>query len=363
MRSVPIAKLGLALLLAGLVVGALSPQSPSAFMAPHFNTPISISKIEALQLERFVVRVPEEFPTIQAAIDAVAEGGTVLIGPGVYKENVQITKSLRLIGVSQEQVRIQAVDEQKPVLHITAKAPMQIYLQGLTISREQTPEIREPFTFIPPGAGVFIIGPVQTIMRQLTISKQVGAVVIFSLAEYNEELLRFQPQAVLEEVQLVHNREAVVAASAHITILHSNISENEIGFMGDSLYLTHSVVRKSRFWGIDLRVPSAAYGPQYMGALDDNEISENGVGVILGAMDEEAAGSWLWMNGNNIVRNQEYGIMILKKECLTSLPHPELALGRESAFIRILGGDNELGENLKGDLCPPDYPWPPGFRK
>jgi pectin methylesterase-like acyl-CoA thioesterase len=38
------------------------------------------------QQERFVVRVPEDFPTIQAAIDAVAEGGTVLIGPGTYQE-------------------------------------------------------------------------------------------------------------------------------------------------------------------------------------------------------------------------------------------------------------------------------------
>jgi pectin methylesterase-like acyl-CoA thioesterase len=50
------------------------------------------------QQERFVVRVPEDFPTIQTAIDAVAEGGTVLIGPGTYQENLKITKSLRLVG-------------------------------------------------------------------------------------------------------------------------------------------------------------------------------------------------------------------------------------------------------------------------
>ncbi len=363
MRSVPIAKLGLVLLLAGLVVGALSHQSPSAFIAPQFNTPISISNIEALQLERFVVRVPGDYPTIQAAIDAVAEGGTVLIGPGVYKENVQIRKSIRLQGAGQEQVRIQAVDDQKPVVYVTSQTPLQVYLQGLALSREQLPAPTGPFTFIPPGVGIFIIGPIQATLRQLTVRGQTTAVVIFPLAEYNEELLRFQSQAILEEVRLVHNGGAVLAASARITILRSHISENEIGFIGDSLYLTHSTVRKNRFWGIDLRVLSAAYGPQYMGALDGNEISENGVGVILSAMAEEAAGSWLWMNGNNIIRNQEYGVMILKKECLTSLPHPELALGRESAFIRILGGGNEMRENLKGDLCPPDYPWPPGFRK
>ncbi len=303
-----------------------------------------------------------QFSKIQEALDAAAEGGTVLIGPGLYKENVQITKSLRLIGVSQEQVRIQAVDDQKPVFYVTSKAPMQIYLQGLTLFREQLPDIKEPFTFIPPGTGVFIIGPIQTIMRQLTITGQVSAVVIFSFpVEYDESLLRFQPQAVLEEVELVRNGGAVAAVSAQVTIVRSNIAENEGGFIGDSLYLTRSTVRKNRFWGIDLR--SSGYGPRYMGALDDNDISENGVGVVLSAMSEAAAGSWLWMNGNKITRNQEYGIMILKKACPTSLPHPELALGKESAFIRIFGGSNELGENLKGDLCPPDYPWPPGFRK
>jgi len=317
--------------------------------------------IEVLQPERLVVRVPEDYPTIQAAVDAAAEGGTVLIGPGLYKENVQITKSLRLIGVSQEQVRIQAVDDQKPVFYVTSKAPMQIYLQGLTLFREQLPDIKEPFTFIPPGAGVFILGPIQTIMRQLTITSQYGAVVIFPFAGYDESLLRFQPQAILEEVQLMHNGGAVAAVSAQVTIRRSTIAENEAGFIGDSLYLTQSTVRKNRFWGIDLR--SSEYGPRYMGALDDNEISENGVGVTLSAISEDAANSWLWMSGNKIVRNHEYGVMVLNKVCPTSLPHPELALGKESAFIRIFGGGNELGENLKGDLCPADYPWPPGFRK
>jgi pectin methylesterase-like acyl-CoA thioesterase len=64
------------------------------------------------QQERLVVRVPEDFSTIQAAIDAVAEGGTVLIGPGEYRENIQITKSLHVIGSDQERVRIYGLDDQ-----------------------------------------------------------------------------------------------------------------------------------------------------------------------------------------------------------------------------------------------------------
>lgn len=310
----------------------------------------------------FIVRVPEDFPTIQQAIDAVAEGGTVLVNPGLYRENVQVTKSIRLIGVGQEYVRIQAVDEQRPIFYATSKVPMQVYLQGLTIARERLPDdIKEPFTFVPPGVGVFLLGPIQSIMRQLTITNSIIALDIFHLAEYNESLLRFQPQAVLEEVKLVRNVGAVLATSAQVTIARSTIAENEMGFLGDSLYLTQSVVRKNRFWGIYLQAFKS--NPQDMGALDDNDISENGVGVILSATPEDAAGSWLWMIGNKMIQNQEYGVMILKKECPTSLPLLELTLGKESAFIKILGGDNEVRENGRSDLCPPDYPWPPGFRK
>ena len=35
------------------------------------------------------VNVPSQLPTIQAAIDAVAEGGTVVVAPGVYRENLK----------------------------------------------------------------------------------------------------------------------------------------------------------------------------------------------------------------------------------------------------------------------------------
>jgi hypothetical protein len=315
------------------------------------------------QQERFVVRVPEDFPTIQTAIDAVAEGGTVLIGPGEYRENIQITKSLHVIGSDQERVRIYGLDDQKPVVYVRSQFPLQLFLQKLTITREHLPDPNLPPSFIPPGTGIFLGGPIQAAFRQLTVTNQVSGVVAFPLLEYNEELLYFQPKVILEEVSLAHNGGAVLAFSTHLIIVRSNISENELGIMGDSIYLTHSTVRKNRVWGIVLSLSSSAYGPQYLGALQNNEISENGVGVILGAMSEDAAGSWLRMDENKIVRNQEYGVMILKSVCPTSPPHPELALGRESAFIRIFGGNNELHDNLQGDLCPPDYPWPAGFRK
>lgn len=40
-----------------------------------------------------VLRVPEDFPTIQKAVDVAREGETVLVSPGVYRESVRVTKA------------------------------------------------------------------------------------------------------------------------------------------------------------------------------------------------------------------------------------------------------------------------------
>ncbi|WP_406096595.1 right-handed parallel beta-helix repeat-containing protein [Kitasatospora purpeofusca] len=40
-----------------------------------------------------VVRVPEDFPTVQRAVDVARDGDTVLIGPGTYRESVRVTRS------------------------------------------------------------------------------------------------------------------------------------------------------------------------------------------------------------------------------------------------------------------------------
>ncbi|MCX4790418.1 MULTISPECIES: right-handed parallel beta-helix repeat-containing protein [unclassified Streptomyces] len=40
-----------------------------------------------------VLRVPQDFRSVQQAVDVAREGETVLVGPGVYRESVRVTKS------------------------------------------------------------------------------------------------------------------------------------------------------------------------------------------------------------------------------------------------------------------------------
>src|SRR5688572_11550336 len=46
------------------------------------------------------VRVPQDHPTIQAAIDASSPGDTILIAPGVYNENVIVDRSVSLVAAT-----------------------------------------------------------------------------------------------------------------------------------------------------------------------------------------------------------------------------------------------------------------------
>jgi len=51
-------------------------------------------------LAQSVLRVPEDYPTIQAAADAAIAGDTIRVGPGVYC-GAAVTKKLRIVGESE----------------------------------------------------------------------------------------------------------------------------------------------------------------------------------------------------------------------------------------------------------------------
>jgi WD40 repeat protein len=79
--------------------------------------------------------VPQDYKTIQEAIDAASRGDTILIDPGTYVENLRVDKrGLTIRGTDPEQVIIQAKFPDLPVVTIRER---NVALLGLTLTGGQ----------------------------------------------------------------------------------------------------------------------------------------------------------------------------------------------------------------------------------
>ena len=91
--------------------------------------------------------------------------------------------------------------------------------------------------------------------------------------------------------------------------------------------------------------------------LIENEIYANKTGVQLTPREEADTLAQVELVNNKINQNEECGIAAQSPRYVESQKVYELFKGQ------LKGEGNEIKGNLRSDLCPLDYPWPPGFRK
>ncbi|MCI2429356.1 right-handed parallel beta-helix repeat-containing protein [Candidatus Acetothermia bacterium] len=310
------------------------------------------------------------YQSIQVAIDAAVEGTTITIGPGLYKENIQIDKSLRLVGAGQEHVQIRAADEKKPIVYVLSETPKQIYFQGFTVGDPSLPLLDLPSTaptgaaFPPPHTGLIAVGPIQLMLQDFAVGgQQGGGIIVMPFPSMDDRTLFFaRPHVILERVHLVRNLVGLIATGVEVLVRHSRILENISGLRGTSMTLIKNEIKENRSAGIQLL--ASDYNPDHLGLILENDVSKNAIGIFLAMPGLEERGyiaeNFVDIRGNRFVQNREYAIMVFDPRCPTPIGWPFLS---QSGGIRVMGAGNEFQSNVKGDLCPPDYPWPPGFRK
>lgn len=89
-----------------------------------------------------IFRVPQDYPTIQAAIDAAPEGAIILID-GQYTESVTITKSVTLRGAAWQGIQMQGLiigSGSSPVVRISSDKQIHVTLEHLTILQGESVE-------------------------------------------------------------------------------------------------------------------------------------------------------------------------------------------------------------------------------
>ena len=82
-----------------------------------------------------VINVPDDYPTIQAAVNAASPGDTILVYPGTYEESITINKQLTLQGVDRGTTIIKGTAHSRLVglLNILADG---VAISGITIHSE-----------------------------------------------------------------------------------------------------------------------------------------------------------------------------------------------------------------------------------
>lgn len=91
---------------------------------------------------QIILRVPQDYPTIQAAIDAAPEGAIILID-GRYTESVTITKSVTLRGAVWQSIQTQGFiigPGSSPVVRIVSDTQIRVTLEHLTILQGESVE-------------------------------------------------------------------------------------------------------------------------------------------------------------------------------------------------------------------------------
>jgi len=96
---------------------------------------ISAANIQPVEAEPRTIIVPDDYPTIQAAINAASPGDTIFVCNGTYYENVIVNKAVRLVGEDRSATVIDGKGT-GTVLTITANHVM---ITGFTVQRGGQP--------------------------------------------------------------------------------------------------------------------------------------------------------------------------------------------------------------------------------
>ena len=76
------------------------------------------------------------FTKIQAALDAAKDGDTITVGPGIYRENLKITKSVSLSGADPAQVRLLPGGPAYALVHIGEESTLKtVRIEGFTLQQ------------------------------------------------------------------------------------------------------------------------------------------------------------------------------------------------------------------------------------
>lgn len=303
-----------------------------------------------------IVRVPEDASTIQAAIDEVAEGGTILISAGTWTGNLVVEKRLILRGVGghSDDVQIKAAGQGCPVILIRGLNPdSQVQLENLTITGASIGSCREDLSDATVGDGVGVLGNVNVIVSNVAISGNQNdglhaqdaatvTVVNSRIADNGDTGLLALDEAVVDVfTSEIANNEAHglgTSSSGDVRVFGSTLTDHGengvIAIFSASVHIAGSRLVSNDGHGLYLRGMS-------LGKIFDTEIDNNTANGVY--LEDEAE---IELYANRIEGNQNVGLLTHSADCVDEL----MAAAEFNGTIS--GSANRVADNASGDVCP-----------
>jgi len=341
-----------------------------------------------------VILVPVQ--PIQGAIKSASSGDIICLWEGVWRENLEIEKSLTLRGSGWKKTTLKGYWGNTPVILIRSDVSrIEIKIEDLTITEGELGGIwlqGGPKAIISNSQifrnnfhGIVIENFSEVTISNSKISENTYSGIILSHSSQatisNSEIsdhLSWSPgilisdssQATISNSLITHNggNGITMAGSSQATISKTLITNHR----GDGIFINDSSqVTISNSWildnkdnGIYIHGWSQAnisnssilknehngisIGGQSRVNISNSSILKNRDGIIISGSSQAI------INNTSILANVGYGVALMFKDC---------GYSKDDFGGRVEGDENMIYFNGKGDLCPPpgQYPWPSGF--
>jgi nitrous oxidase accessory protein NosD len=286
------------------------------------------------------IRVPQDFPTIQEAIDHAVPGSVIHITPGTYQENLIVDRPLALRGEGQDQVIIGGGEGCREGRSVILVSSQDVRIEELTITRCSIGiGIRGAAELIHlaltgNGIGLEIWDSARAYLENSSVSDNTVGIEIWALAE----------AAIADSVLEENGIGVKVLRGSSVALINDRITQNGLGIEvwdSDEVLVEGSVISENEGDGLWVWGPATTRV-----ALHANRIEKNGGnGLRLGAAPYRPDSLRAEIEDNVIQENQGCGVWVDEAD---------------GAEIRLTGRGNSISGNTGGDLCPPPpaYPWP-----
>jgi len=266
--------------------------------------------------------IVESGARIQAAIDAVTDGGIVVIEPGTYRENLEIDRSVIVLG--QEGVILEPETRNRPAMTVDQTAGVSIF--GFQIRNA--------------AVGIDVLDS-SCLIADCTIRA----------SEIGVRIMTFDDDSVSLRNTVVHGDDKGVGAS----VLGSGTAALSIcEFSGFATGASIGGIARVSISGciVERCYDGCTMASAATAILTDNLIRSNhGSGVRLDASPSGTEEGSLALLRNTIEANGHWGLSLCGADGVSGV----------EPFGQILGWENRFADNGLGPICPTDLPLPGAF--